>query len=58
MSLLVASLASYSTKRAFVTFLAIVISITILFAVLSSGFFSFATRCCISLFCIMLAKAI
>jgi hypothetical protein len=58
MSLLVASPASYSTRRASATFLAIITSVIILFAVLSLGFFLFATGYYISLFCITLARAI
>jgi hypothetical protein len=57
-SLLVASPASYNTRRASAIFLAIVTGATILLAVLSPGFFSFATGCCISLSCITLAGAI
>jgi hypothetical protein len=57
-SLLVVSLVSYSTRRAFAIFLIIVINAIILFAVLSSGFFLFATGYYIFLFCIMFAKAI
>jgi hypothetical protein len=56
--LLVISLVSYNTRKAFATFLAIATSVTILFAVLFPGFFLFAIRCCIFLFCIMLARAI
>jgi hypothetical protein len=58
MFLFVASLASYSIKRASVTFLAIVTGVTILLAVFSPGFFSFATEYCISLSYITLARAI
>jgi hypothetical protein len=58
MSLLIISLASYSTKKASATFLAIATNATILLAVLSPGFFLFATGCYISLFCITLARAI
>jgi hypothetical protein len=57
-SLLVASLVSYSTKRASAIFLAIVTGVTIFLAVLSLGFFLFVTECCIFLFYITLAKAI
>jgi hypothetical protein len=56
--LLVISLASYNTKRAFVIFLAIITSVIILLVILSLGFFLFATECYISLSCIMLARAI
>jgi hypothetical protein len=58
MFLFVVSLASYSIRRAFATFLAIVTDVTILFVVFFIGFFLFATECCIFLFCIMFARAI
>jgi hypothetical protein len=58
MSLLITSLASYNTKKAFVIFLAIAISAIILLTILSSSFFLFAIRCYIFLFYITLARAI
>jgi hypothetical protein len=58
MSLLIISLVSYNTKRAFATFLAIIISVIILFAVFSLGFFLFVIKCYIFLFCIILTKTI
>jgi hypothetical protein len=57
-SLLVASPASYNTRRAFATFLVIVTSVIILFAVFSPGFLLFITGYYISLFYITLARAI
>jgi hypothetical protein len=56
--LLIISLASYSIKKAFATFLAIVTSAIILLAVLSLGFFLFATGYCIFLSYITFVKAI
>jgi hypothetical protein len=58
MSLLVASLASYNTRRASAIFLAITTGVIILLAVLSPSFFLFTTGCYISLSSVMLTRAI
>jgi hypothetical protein len=58
MSLFIASLASYNTKKAFAIFLAIVISVIILFAVLFPGFFLFVTGYYIFLSYITLIRVI
>jgi hypothetical protein len=58
MFLLVANLASYSTRKASAIFLAIATGAIILLAVLSPSFFLFATEYYIFLSCITLAKAI
>jgi hypothetical protein len=57
-SLFVTSPASYNIKRASATFLVIATGAIILLAVLSPGFFSFATGYYIFLSCITLARAI